>query len=928
MELFGRRAETAALDRLLDRAANGAGSGLVMWGEPGIGKTALLEHAVGTASGATVLRCRGTRMEAGLAFAALHELLWPVMGRLETLAAPQAAALRGALGLSGDTTNRFLIGAAVLSLVSGLARERPVLVVVDDAQWVDEATAHCLGFLARRVATEPVVVLLTGHEDPASGPWEGLPAMEVVGLADDDARRLVEAVVPDADEALVDHTVRAAGGNPLALHELPTLDRETDGEAPLLLSGEPIPVGPRLRRAFCARAEALKPATRALLLLAAAEDRGDRHVMHRAGSGWGVDTSTWDEALRSGLIRASGARLEFRHPLIRAAVYDGAPFLDRQAAHRALAAALPTDATEERAWHLAAAADGPDEDVATLLEQTAEQCLRRSAGPMAARTLRRAAELSPTPAAAARRLAAAARAAWDAGHAEAARQLLEDAERLGGVVPVVRLSGGLRGILEFAYGMPERAHRYLVCDMTVVPETRRAVELGTVAVRAAWSAGRSDLQQEALQQVRAVNTDDDPALSELLPVLRNWWSCYDQTGEVTPTTPELASDTVDRLGTAAWELLPPVPLVQAWGIEGGLLDVLRVQAAQLRRRHELTALALVLAQIAVLDTTAGRWGAAESAAAEGLRLAEEVGADHVATQSRSSLGALAAARGEHRTVDEHTTRILQISVPRGVRALSASAYWHRGRAALFDGRPQEALTDLLCLAEPGHEAAHPTFALLAAVDTVEAAVQVGSGDVVEAQVAMVEKWAQRTGATWARTAGHRLRALVQGGSAAEASFRAALDVEGAGGHPFEYARTRLAYGEWLRRARRRADARLQLAGAAEIFDRLGAEPLRMRALREQALTERRAAPRVADPPTAAGLTAQELRVAQLAADRLTNREIAAQLLISPRTVGHHLANVYPKLGIASRADLARIDFDGDLRLRPPTAGDRPGPAPD
>ncbi|MHA6631247.1 AAA family ATPase [Pseudonocardia sichuanensis] len=914
MELFGRRAETAALDGLLGRAAHGAGAALVLWGEPGIGKTALLEHAVAAASDATVLRCRGTRMESGLAFAALHELLWPVVDRLETLADPQAAALRGALGMSRDTTNRFLIGAAVLSLVSGLARERPVLVVVDDAQWVDEASAHCLGFLARRVATEPVVMLLTGHEDPTSGPWEGLPAMEVVGLADDDARRLVDAVVPDADEALVDHAVRAAGGNPLALHELPTLDRETDGEAPLLPSGGPVPVGPRLQRAFCARVEALKPSARALLLLAAAEDRGDRHVLHRAGSGWGVDTSSWEEALRSGLIRASGARLEFRHPLIRAAVYDGAPFLERQAVHRALAAALPTSAVEERAWHLAAAADGPDEDVAALLEQAAEQCLQRSAGPMAARTLRRAAELSPAPDAAGRRLAAAARAAWDAGQAEVARHLLDDAERLCGELPAARMSGGLRGILEFAHGVPERAHRYLVCDMTVVPETWRAVELGTVAVRAAWSAGRSDLQQEALQQVRAVDTDGDPALSELAPVLRNWWSCYDETGEVTPAPLDLDSGTVARLGAAAWGLLPPVPLVQAWGVEGGLLDVLRVQAVQLRRRHELTALAVVLAQEAILDTTAGRWDAAVAAAAEGLRLAEEIGADHVATQSRGSLGLLAAARGEHRSVDEHTTRILQVSAPRGVRALSASTYWIRGRAALFDGRPQEALSDLLPLTQPGHEAAHRTIALLASVDTAEAAVQVGSIDVVEAQVVLVEEWAQRTGATWAHTAGHRLRALVQDGAAAEASFRAALDVAGAGANPLEYARTRLLYGEWLRRARRRADARIQLAGAAEVFERLGAEPLRVRALREQTLTERPAAPRVPDPATAAGLTAQELRVAQLAAQRLTNREIAAQLLISPRTVGHHLASVYPKLGITSRAELARIDFAGDLRL--------------
>ncbi|MPY51082.1 helix-turn-helix transcriptional regulator [Streptomyces acidicola] len=919
MELFGRHTETAALDRLLDRAAHGSGSGLVLWGEPGIGKTALLEHAVEAASDATVLRCRGSRMEAGLAFAALHELLWPVMDRLDRLAAPQAAALRGALGLSRDTTNRFLIGAAVLSLVSDLARERPVLVAVDDAQWVDEATAHCLGFLARRVANGPVAVLLTGHEDPASGPWEGLPALEVVGLADDDARRLLVAAAPGADEALVDRTVRAAGGNPLALHELPTIDHEPDGDAPLGRSGDLTPVGPRLRRAFGSRAMAMTPPARTLLLLAAAEDRGDRHVVHRAGAGWGVDTPTWDEVLRSGLIRATGARLEFRHPLIRAAVYDGAPFLDRQAAHRALAVALPRDATAERAWHLAAAADTVDEDVATLLEQAAEQCLQRSAGPMAARTLRRAAELSPEPAAAARRLAAAARAAWDAGDAEAARQLLDDAERLGGELLVARLSGGLRGILEFAHGMPERAHRYLVCDMAVVPGARGAVELGTVAVRAAWSAGRPDLQQEALQRLLAVDTDSDPALTELLPVLRVWWSCYDQTGEVTPTTPEMASGTVSRLGTAAWELLPPVPLAQAWGIEGSLLDVLREQAVHLRRRHELTALALVLAQTAVLDIAAGRWEAAETAAADGLRLAEEVGADHVATQNRVSLGALAAARGDHRTVDEHTTQILQVSVPRGVRGLSASAYLHRGRAALFDSRPQDALSHLMPLADPEHEAAHPTCALLAAMDTVESAVQLGNADAVEPQVAMVETWAQRTGATWARTIGHRLRALVLGGPAAEASYQAALDVAGAADYPFEYARTRLLYGEWLRRARRRADARIQLAGAAEIFDRLGAKPLRARALSELALAE---SPRVRLVPSRtdeAGLTTQELRVARLAAKGLTNREIAAHLLISPRTVGHHLAKVYSKLGITSRAELARIDFAGGMRLR--AAGD-------
>lgn len=402
MELFGRRAETATLDRLLARAADGAGSGLVLWGEPGIGKTALLDYAVGTASGATVLRCRGTRMEAGLAFAALHELLWPFTDRLDTLPAPQAAALRGALGLSDESANRFLIGAAVLSLVSDLARERPVLLVVDDAQWIDEATAHSLGFVTRRVGTDPVLVLLTAHSDPSSGPWEGLPALEISGLSDGDAGLLLSASVPGARPALIDELIRAAGGNPLALHELPTLDREPDAASPAPPGG-PVPIGPRLRRAFYARVEAMSVPARALLLLAAVEDRGDRLAVHRAGAGWDIDATTWDDVLRSGLLRTAGARVEFRHPLIPAAIYDGASLSERHAAHRALAAVLPADAIEERAWHLAAAAETSDEDIAALLQLAAEKSLRCGAGPTAVRTLRRAAELSPAPADAARR---------------------------------------------------------------------------------------------------------------------------------------------------------------------------------------------------------------------------------------------------------------------------------------------------------------------------------------------------------------------------------------------------------------------------------------------------------------------------------------------------------------------------------------------
>ncbi|MEV1295323.1 AAA family ATPase [Pseudonocardia sp. NPDC049635] len=908
MELFGRQTETALLDRLLTRAAQGAGSGLVLWGEPGIGKTALLDHAVGVASGTTVLRCRGTRMEAGLAFTALHELLWPVTGRLDTLPAPQAAALRGALGMSEETANRFLIGAAVLSLVSDLARERPVLVVVDDAQWIDRPTAHALGFVARRIGNDPVLVLLTGHSDPSTGPWEGLPALEIGGLNDDDARALLASSAPGAGPELIDEMTRTAGGNPLALHELPTLHREPDGPPP----GE-LRIGPRLRRAFRTRVEALTAPARALLLLAAAEDRGNRLVVRRAGTGCGIGATTWDDVLRSGLLRTAGNRVEFRHPLVPAAIYDGAALPDRQAAHRALAAALPAGAIEERAWHLAAAAESPDEDVAALLELAAGKSLRCGAGPTAVGALRRAAELSPAPAAAARRLAGAARAAWEAGDAGTARQLLDDAEHLESETDIARASHGLRGVLEFTTGIPERAHHVLIRDMGVVSGARSTVRLGAVAVRAAWSAGRTDLQHKALRQLLAVGAGEDSALAEQLPLLRTRWSCYDETGEITPITPDGAGGTADGLVTVGWELLPPMPLVLAWGIEAPLREVLRVQVAELRRRHELTALAVVLSQTAVLDLAAGRWGAADSGATDGLDLAEEVGAGHVATQCRATLALLAAGRGDGPVVEEHAARALEVAIPRGVRALTGSAYWPRGRVALLTGRPVEALRHLVPLAEPGHEAAHPTFALLAAADTAEAAMQVGRIDLAESRLAAVTTWAQRSDAGWAHATVHRLRALVHSGPAAEEHYRAALDVPGSAERPFEHARTRLLYGEWLRRARRRADARTQLAAAAEVFDQLGAGPLRERSLREQDLAGGPAARR--GPGPAAGLTAQELRVARLAADHMTNREIAAQLLISPRTVGHHLANVYPKLGISSRGELTRVDLDGDLRLR-------------
>ncbi|MDT0443474.1 AAA family ATPase [Streptomyces johnsoniae] len=903
--MFGRREETAVLDELLSQARDGTGGALVLWGEPGIGKSALLRYVHDQAGEFIRLSYSATRPESDLAFAGLHGLLRPVTDRVESLATAQATALRAALGMSGEPTNRLLVGAAVLSLLCGLAERQPVLVVVDDGQWLDAATALCLGIVARRLRAHPVVVVLADHSRPAVRLWDGLADMRVESLTDESARRLVTTVAPLADEPTARNIVAEAGGNPLALHELATLatlatlaSLEGDlDDAEHHQGAERPPVGPRLRRAFRAGIEALSPPAQLLTVLAAAEGNGDRLTVQRAGCASGADDDAWEEATSAGLVHVVGNRVEFRHPIVSRAVYEGCGATARRRAHRALAATLP-DETEERVWHLAAVAHDRDENVATLLEQTAARSRRRGDTVTAARALRRAAELSATPIDVSQRLAEAARASWDTGCAATAERLLDDAERLAPGAHIARRSQGLRGIIEFARGMPELAYHHLITDLRRVQDPGTALELGTTAMRAAWSIGRGDLRAGALELLLELDIEGRAGL----PGPPAWWS-DDASADTAPVDASEGNDAEARARTTMPPLLPPTPLGLAWGIDKPMGDTLRRRMPHLRRRRERARLAVALAQTAMLDNVAGRWAEAESSAVEGLRLAEAMGADHIASHCRTSLGWLAAARGDERTVAEATARTLETSLPRGVRALSAAAYWTRGMASLFHERPDEALDTLVRLAEPGHGAEHPTFALLAALDTAEAAVHVGRHDLAEERARALEAWVRRTGASWARSAAHVTRALL-GGPRVENAFRAALDVPGARSHPLLHARAQLFYGEWLRRRRRRIDARAQIGGAIEVFDRLGAEPLHRRAQREQDLTGppgRRGSPDIGE---VSRLTVQEQRVAELAAEQLTNREIAVQLRISHRTVGHHLGNVFAKLGINTRTELS------------------------
>ncbi|GAB2520658.1 helix-turn-helix transcriptional regulator [Nocardia heshunensis] len=884
--LLGRAAEEAVLDRALDAARGGQGSALVLWGDPGIGKTALLGYAADRAADFLVLRCRGTRAESILAFAALHELLWPLVDRLDLLPEPQAEALRGALGLSDRAHDPFLVGVAVLTLLSEVAEDRPVLVIVDDTQWLDAASVSCLSFLTRRVEGESILVLFTAHEQPIGTSCDGLPVLDVRGLGPEDARRLVTDKYPELPADRIDRVLAVADGNPLALRELPesmgprlgavgadtqltaTANTAVDEADP----NEPVSVGPRLRRAFETRVAALPGPVRTALLIVAAGDGAELRSVHAAGLELGLDDDVWQQARLTGLLQYVDERILLRHPLIRAVVYDRAGAAERRAVHRALATPAAGLDSDRRAWHAAFATDTPDEQVAAELQTTAARAWMRGAHQSAVRALSRAVELSPDPATAGERLALAARIEWESGHGDSARELLRRAEAAAGHETAVRFSGGLEGMIELGHGDPNRALELFERDAAVAGPYLEP-ELRHLARRAEWSAGLGD-----------------PAA--------------DHDGEVFEAL--AAGEHLHGL----WRLPPPIHAAAIGKVEPAW-ELFRRVSQDVRIAGSTTGMLVAHNSLAMLALTLGRWDDAAENAADALYLAERQGQPNPLARALITVGWLAAVRGEHADAVEATERALALSRPHRVAALNAAAYWNLGLDALGAGNAESAWGFLAPILEPGHEAHHPTLAALAAPDAIEAAIRLGHTGEAATATAVLAAWADRTGASWAIAATALARALAADGEQAEQLFRDALAVPEAATRPFQQARTQLLYGEWLRRSRRRTDARTQLASALRVFDQLRAVPWSARTRQESAL----AGEPTDTTPTESSrtlLTPQELRVTRLAAKGLTNRDIAAQLFISPRTVGHHLSHVFPKLGISSRDELSTLDFDPEL----------------
>ncbi|MGW5112323.1 AAA family ATPase [Nocardia sp. NPDC004123] len=865
LKFYGRECERSQLDRALAAARSGRGSALVLYGDPAIGKTALLRTAVDRAADFRVLRCQGMSTESELNFAALHELLLPVADRLPTLPTAQSRALGVVLGLHAGAADAFLVGAALVRLLSALAAEGPLLLVVDQARLVDPESAQAIVFAIRRLTAAPVTLLVALRDDPADTLWRELPALPVTGLPEADARRLVAERHGPLGALRLARILAVAGGNPLALHELPDVVGDLAGTAP-----EPMALGPGLRAAFRDRVAALPAGVRVLLTVAATETRGVLGIVTTAAAALGVDAAAWEFATAAGLLTVGDGRVERAHALLCAAVHDAATAAERRAAQLAVADALTGPGTADlRIWHRAMAAECPDEELAAALAAAAAGA---DHGHMtAAAMLRQAAAITPDPERAGERLAAAGRSAWAGGDIASARGLLDRATARLGPERAAVAGRGLAGLLEFVAGEPERASRLLLRDAELVdPET--AAHLRIDAERARWVAGHGVL-------------DLDPA-------------------EMT------VREGISRFHTMV-RPLPPAPLVLLWGLADAALEPYTQAAAYLRGSSAPAAVSL-LPQLAIIQFANGRFAAAEQTLAEAFELAAAGGVENVLAQCWALRAKIAALHGDSDTVLDSADRVLALARPRRAHALIASAHWHLGFHALSLGDPETAYLRLRTLAQPGHDARHPTYARLAAVELVEAATRVGrQADALE-YYGEIRDWAVRSRADWALSAAYTCRALLCSGDRADHYFRRALAVRRTR-HDLHHVRTQLLYGKWLRRARRRADAAEQLRTAAEAFEGMGAARWVLRARQELELTGRRAAPVTAHGETSV-LTAQELRVARLAAQGLTNREIGTDLFLSPRTVGHHLSRVFGKLGLSGRTDLVDVDFDNGMRI--------------
>jgi DNA-binding CsgD family transcriptional regulator len=883
-----------------------------------VGKTALLEHARAQADAMRVLRATGIQTESELAFAALHQLLGRDLDRFDALPGPQAAALRGVFGLEDtEGTDPFLISLGLLSVLAELAEDQPVLCLIDDAQWLDEPSASGLLFAARRFEAERIVVVFAvrdGEERPFEAP--GLPALRVTGLDDSAAHALLEqnagdGIAPAVRERLVAETA----GNALALLELPASlsPDQLSGREPL---AQPLPIGSGLEAAYLSRVRRLPEPTQALLLFAAAEDSGELAAVLRGAASRGIGGDALEPAEREGLIAVADGRLEFRHPLVRSAIYQGATFAERQRTHVALAEALDDANGDRRAWHRAAAAEGPDEEIARDLEESAERMALRGGHAAAATALARAAELSADDRNRTMRLVAAADAAWLAGKTARARAFVAEAGRYAPDelrVEVIKRQGLIdvrSGVLGEAY-----AELLAAADGLAQSDPATAIHLLAEAEEATFWMGNLDAIVEIGARAEAIAAESD--VSDrfrvlLLTGLRRGFT--EGTAAAAPLFREALE--LAKASTDVQVLLTAGRLGSFLGddVTGSVIHPRALRLA--RESGAVGFLPGVLAGISWGDFRHGRYPSSRMHASEALRLARETGQEP--GLALSVLALVAGAQGRDDECRTHAHEAMERAHERRAGLLQSQACWALGLLELAHGRFEESVRVLEAGLGRDGGLAHPGLARHMIPDYVEAAARAGRVDGLEETVVEYELFARSANQPWTLGLLAACRALTSDGGDAEAGFREALELLPAARRPFEYARVELLLGEFLRRNRKRREARDYLRAAMSTFDLLGAAPWEERARNELRATGETARKR--DASTLGDLTPQELQIARLVAGGARNREVATQLFLSPRTIDYHLRKVFTKLGISSRAELGQLDLDAHERIEMAVAG--------
>ncbi|MFE5326631.1 AAA family ATPase [Embleya sp. NPDC056575] len=902
--LYGRDAELGTIKELLAAAEEGRSGVLVLRGEPGIGKTALLDRVVADTD-LRVIRGTGVEYEAELPYAGLSLLLRPALGGLDRLPDPQRQALEAAFGLAvGERSEPMFVGLAVLSLLSEYAGDGPLLCVVDDAQWLDRASADALVFAARRLYAEGIALILAARDDRDAFPVPGLPELRLPPLPPEQASALLDTHAEDLSTAARHRVLAEARGNPLALLELPvSLAGERAGDT---LRPGALPLTSRLQIAFHGRVTRLDERTGTLLLLAACDDSGDLGVLLRAGAAFGAGAADLAGAEEASLIVVDDDRLRFRHPLIRAAVQQRAPIDRRLAAHRALAAAFAApDHADRRAWHLAAAATGVDEAAATALESTGERARERSGHLAAALAYERAARLTEDVAARTRRLTLAAEAAAEAGESDRARTFAERA-LTGAADDAVRARLlHVHALADFWQGAFPSAHELLRrgAALAAGSDPERAARMLLQSVHTAWYLGEGQLR-ESIDELAALTLPPTAPVTPVAAFVTAAFPADEHTTEP-PALGDLVRVAHDFGGDEQGALLLACGVGLTLGQDVDAHDLATVLAADSRRHGGIGRLPTILFFRAETEIFESRHTDALATATEALRIAQDTGQRQWISQFESVLAYLAGVAGDEAAAHRHADAALTGGVGSAMPAGAPWSAWALGLLDLGLGRPEAALNRLEQLTrEPMR---HHICATRSVPDLVEAAVRAGDPDRAREPLDRFERWAHRAGRPWADALVLRCRALLAGDDAAERSWLAALDRHEGERRPLERARTALLYGEWLRRMRRKTEARDRLRTALAEFDRLDARSWADRARTELGAIGGSATPRGPRPAgVLALLTPQELQITRLAAQGLSNRDIAAQLFLSPRTVGHHLYKAYPKLGIVSRTELTTI----------------------